>query len=150
MLNGKKTFLLLIFVVLLTVGIITYAILRTRSVRKKMSMIEQAIDRGVGELGKDIDSVLVNIKTDTSYSPLKSDLEKLKAAKSSFYWVDKPENITAVFSSKTKGQIKAIVIAFESQYGKKFNDHLNDIFSDVTGYDSSGYQRVINQVQNAR
>lgn len=147
--KNKKIFLLFIVVLLVTITVTVYAVLRTRSVRKKMAVISQAIDRGVGELGKDIDSVLINVTADSSYRPAQVDLEKLKDAKSAF-WFDKPENITAVFKGKTKAQIKSIINAFESRYGIRFNDHLNDIFSDVTGYDTAGYQGIITLVQNAR
>ena len=113
-LSRKAVFWILVITILVIVSAIAYAILRSRSVRKKIAMIEQAIDRGVGELGKDIDSVLLNVKIDSSYNPSASDLDKLKSAKGSWYWVDHPEYITQVFSGKTKGQIKAIVSAFET------------------------------------
>jgi hypothetical protein len=149
--NKPKTFIIILAVVIfIIIGIVVYAILRKRSVDIKVKMISDAIDQGVGTLGTDIDSLLVSTKSDPSYVLSSADLSKLKSAKGSWYSTDHPEYITQVLGGKTKAQIKAIVTQFQNSTGIKFNDHLNDIFSDVTGYDTAGYNSVLNIVKSAK
>lgn len=148
--KGKTAVIVLIVVVLLVAGVITYGILRSKSVKEKVKIISDAIDSRVGALGTDIDSVLANIKPDASYKAMDSDLTKLYSAKGPVYSTDHPEYITQVLQGKTKAQIKSIISAFLNKYNKKLNDHLNDIFDNLTGYDTAGYQAVLNLVRNAR
>jgi ABC-type Zn2+ transport system substrate-binding protein/surface adhesin len=145
----KIIFIGFVFVILLAIGITIYAIMRKRKVDKKVHIISAAIDQGVGELGTDIDSVLLNTVA-ANYALPASDLKKLKDAKGSWYSIDHPEYINQVLAGKTKAQDKAIINQFQVKYGIKFNDHLNDIFSDTTGYDTAGYNSVLNLVRNAK
>jgi hypothetical protein len=148
--KGKTAVIILVVVILLIAGAVTYGVIRSGTVKKKVKIISDAIDSGMGVLGTDLDSVLANVKTDTAYHISKSDLQKLKDAKGPSYAPDHPEYISQVLTGKTKAQIKSILADFLSTYQIKLNDHLNMIFDDLTGYDSEGYQKVLNLVINAK
>ncbi|GAL83420.1 hypothetical protein MYP_647 [Sporocytophaga myxococcoides] len=138
-----------IFFIILIVGIIIYAITRKKKIAEEISTIRQTINSDVGLLGEDIDSVLVNV-TPANYTLPQADLEKLRNAKGSYLFPDHPEYINQVLAGKSKAQIKAICAQFQNAYGIKFNDHLNSIFSDLFGYDTAGYQAVLNIVKSAK
>lgn len=148
--ENKKYLIILIIIILFAGGVTFYAVRRKKKINGRVEELRKLVSSNVGLLGEDIDSVLVNVKEDTSYNPSKADLEKIKNAKTAWYQQDKPEDIMAVLKGKTKGQIKRIISRFASEYGIKLNDHLNEIFSDVTGYDTVGYQKILTIVKNAR
>ncbi len=148
--KGKTAIIILIVVILLVVGAITYGILRSKSVKAKTKIISDAIDSGMGVLGTDIDSVLANVKPDPIYKAKDTDLIKLFEAKGPVYSIDHPEYINQTLTGKSKAQIKVILSSFLSKYNKKLNDHLNEIFDNVTGYDTAGYQTVLNLIRNAK
>lgn len=148
--KGKTAVIVLVVVILLIAGAVTYGVIRSGTVKKKIKIISDAIDSGIGALGTDVDSVLANVKIDSSYHISKADLQKLKDAKGPSYAPDHPEYILQVLAGKTKAQIKSILADFLSTYQIKLNDHLNNIFDDLTGYDTNGYQKVLSMVINAK
>lgn len=149
MTKQRKIAIAFVVVILIAIAITVYVILRKKRIECNYQSIIRAIDKGAGLLGTDIDSVLANVKCDVSYTVSDADIKKLKSAKGSWYTVDHPEYIGQVFSGKGKSQIKCIVNKFEAMHGR-FNDHLNNIFDDITGFDTSGYNNVLNIVRNAK
>lgn len=149
MTKERKIAIAFIAVIMIIIAIIVYVIIRKKKVECNYQSIIRAIDKGAGLLGTDIDSVLANVKCDVSYNVSVSDIKKLKSAKGSWYSVDHPEYIGQVFAGKRKSQIKCIINRFEAEHGR-FNDHLNNIFDDLTGFDTSGYNNVLNIVRNAK
>ncbi len=148
--KDKIVFWVMVIVTVFIIAGIVYAIIRSGKVKEKTKIISDAIDSKVGALGTDIDSLLANVKADTTYRVLDTDLVKLYSAKGPIYKTDSPEYIGQVLTGKTKAQIKSIIGAFLGKYQIKFNDHLNNIFDDTFGYDSKGYENVLNIVRNAR
>ncbi len=147
--SNKLKFWTIIIISLLVIALIVYIIIRSKKVKERSRVISDAIDKGIGALGKDIDSILVNVSADPSYVVSQAVIDKLSDAKGSYIMPDHPEYIVEVFAGKTKSQIKSIINKFTSQYGK-FNDHLNSIFDDTFGYDTEGYNKILGIVMNAR
>lgn len=146
----KVIFIGVIILVIVIIGIIVYAIVRKNKLNKNAAIVSAAIDGGIGVLGTDVDSLLVSTKADSYFSLSEADMKKLKDAKGSWYAPDHPEYIIQILSGKTKAQIKSIFNQFQSKFGIKFNDHLNSIFDDITGYDTKGYQSVMDLIRNAK
>ncbi len=136
-----KLIILIVLLVIITGGLVYY-FMRKKQVEEKVLKISAAIDSGVGALGLDVDSVLVNIKEDTSFIPLKSDLLSMNS--------DDEDVIVMAFKNKNKSQIKRMLSVYKNTYNEKFNDHLNDVFSHwYRPYETDSYQMILSAISSA-
>lgn len=151
-LSSKSKVYILIALLSLLAIVSLWIIISKKRKNKNAELVNAAISQGVGFLGEDIDSLLFNTKAESGYNTPKDDLEKLKNAKGTIYtgYIDSPDNFKEVLSGKSKSRIKKIIQDFQSAYGIKLNDHINEVFDDLTGYDSKRYDQLLNIVRSAK
>ena len=103
---NKKRIIILVVAVLILVSVFVYAKIARGKKRTRLAELKQAIREGIGANGSDIDSILVQVKPDSTYKLSGTDLSLMKEA--SGYVYDKPENFAKVLTGKSKARIKAL------------------------------------------
>jgi hypothetical protein len=149
-LSDKAQGRLFIGLIALLIGVVVYLIIRKNQIKKRTIEVRTAIRADIGLMGEDIDQILYNVKPDAGYRVSEADILKLWEAKQPWYLLDRAGNFKEVLTGKTKAQIKSIMLAFQNKYGKKLNSHINEVLSDVNGYDKKTYEQILFVVKSAR
>jgi len=138
--DKNKKIVFIILSVIIIAGLVYY-FLKKKKVKEKVAIISASIVNGIGALGTDVDMALSNVAA-ASYMATERELLLMNDSDA--------DEIIKAFVGKTKSQIKKMVADYQSRYGKKFNDHLNDEFDHWYGYDSDSYAKVLNTINSAR
>lgn len=141
----KIYILIALVVILIAIGVYIY--LSKKKKDANAAIILSAINQGVGVQGTDIDSLLFSVTAESGYNTPKADLQKLKDAHGTF--IDSPDNFKEVFAGKSKARIKKVAQDFMATYGIKLNDYINEVFSDLTGFDTTRYNQLLNIIRSA-
>ncbi len=138
----KTRTIIIIALIAITITITVLVIVRKKKVQEKILRISDAIEKGAGALGTDVNSVLLNTSKDSHFSTSASDMALMHSTDA--------DTIIKAFSGKTKGQIKTMMDQFKAKYGVDFNDYLNDVFDPwYWTYDTAAYNKVLNTISAA-
>ncbi len=103
---NKRRIIILVAAAIILASVFVYAKIARNKKRIRLADLKQAIREGIGANGTDIDSLLVQVKPDPTYTFSGVDLTLMKVSKGVVY--DKPENFAKVLTGKSKARIKAL------------------------------------------
>ncbi|MDO1449583.1 hypothetical protein Q0590_25120 [Rhodocytophaga aerolata] len=150
----KKQKLILGLAVLLVIVVIVAFIMgkaKAAQKRKKLLQIDVILENGIGANGVDVDSVLLNVKTDTKYDA-KADAQALIKAQG--FFTDDETKVFSILSGKTKAQLSTLNQTMMQLHGKSLKLYIEEIFKSYKDMGLSGsypnYERALTIIKSAK